>query len=503
MDRTEVSFVSRFVGLDPSDSRPLYTQICDELREGIKEGVFPPGTRLPSTRRLADALEVSRNTVTEAFDELCSEGYLASQVGSGTYVAESLPEQHMQAQLPASDAHSSSHSLQVPSPDGTAISLSERAEAVAGHSLSLLDDPVHQTAFRPGIPAFDAFPIETWATLASRRWRTVPTDRLEYGNPTGYPPLREQVAEHLRTARGVRCEASQVIILSGTQQAFSLVARVLLDPGDPVCMEDPGFPQMRGAFAAAGAQVRPVAVDQNGFVLPTDKEPPRMLGITPSHQYPLGITMSPSRRRELLDWSTAHDVWILENDYDGEYRYSGRPIAALQGMDNSGRVLYTGTFSKVLFPDLRLGYLVVPSALKEPIVKIRTVSDRSPPRVPQMILTDFMDKGHFEKHIREMRMLYANRQAVLLEALDEHLDDFIDPAPSNAGLHLVGYLPEGVDDRAVADRLSDHGIIALPLSFYSMRPLDRGGLLLGYAPVPKDEIQTKVRLMANVLEPFV
>lgn len=503
MHRTEASFVSRCVELDPSDSRPLYTQICGELREGIKEGVFLPGTRLPSTRRLADALEVSRNTVIKAFDELRSEGYLVSQVGSGTYVAESLPEHHTQAQLTASDARSSSHSLRVSSSVGTAISLSERAETVAGHSLSLLDDPVQQTAFRPGIPAFDAFPIETWSTLASWRWRTVPADRLEYGNPAGYPPLREQIAEYLRTARGVRCEAEQVVILSGTQQAFSLVARVLLDPGDPVCMEDPGFPQMRGAFAAAGADVRRGSVDCDGFVPPSDEDAPCMVGITPSHQYPLGITMSPSRRQELLDWSTAHDVWILEDDYDGEYRYSGRPITALQGMDNSGRVLYTGTFSKVLFPALRLGYLVVPPALKEPIVKMRTVSDRNPPRVPQMILTDFMNEGHFEKHIREMRMLYANRQAVLLEALDEHLGDFIDPASSNAGLHLVGYLPEGVDDRAVADRLSDHGIIALPLSFYSTRPLDRGGLLLGYAPVSKDEIRSKVRLMADVLEPFV
>jgi GntR family transcriptional regulator/MocR family aminotransferase len=503
MRHTKASFVSRFVELDPSDTRPLYTQIYDGLRKGIKEGVFLPGTRLPSTRQLADALEVSRNTVIEAFDELRSEGYLASQVGSGTYVADTLPEQHTQAHLPSSNTDSSSHSLQVPPSGGGSGSLSNRAEQVAGRPLSLLDDPVQQNAFRPGIPAFDAFPIETWSTLASRRWRTLPTERLEYGNPAGYPPLREQVAEYLRTARGARCEAEQVIILSGTQQAFSLVARALLDPGDPVCLEDPGFPQMRGAFAAAGADVRPVSVDQDGFVPPSDGDAPRMVGITPSHQYPLGITMSPSRRRALLDWGADHDVWILEDDYDGEYRYSGRPIAALQGMDNSGRVLYTGTFSKVLFPALRLGYLVVPPSLKDPIVKMRTVSDRSPPRVPQMILTDFMSEGHFEKHIREMRMLYANRQTVLLEALDEHLGDFIDLAPSNAGLHLVGYLPEDVDDQTVADRLSDHGIIALPLSFYSTRPLDRGGLLLGYAPVSEEEIRKKVRLMADILDPFI
>lgn len=369
--------------------------------------------------------------------------------------------------------------------------------------LSLLDDPVQQNAFRPGTPAFDAFPIEIWSKLASRRWHTISTDRLEYGNPAGYPPLREQVAEHLRTARGARCEAEQVIILSGTQQAFSPGACVLLDPGDTVCMEDPGFPQMRGAFAAAGAHILPVSVDDDGFIPPSDDVIPRIVGITPSRKYPLGITMSSSRRRDVLDWSSENDIWILEDDYDSEYRYSGCPIGALQGMDDSGRVLYTGTFSKVLFPALRLGYLVVPSSLKEPIIKMRTISDRNPPRIPQMILTNFMSEGHFEKHIREMRTLYANRQTVLLDALNKHLGDIIDPAPSDAGLHLVGYLPEGVDDQTVADRLSDHGIIALPLSFCSARPLDQGGLLLGYAVVSENEIQKKVCLIADILEPLI
>lgn len=499
MCRTKVRFVSRFVELDSSETRPLYTQIYDELRAGIDEDVFPPGARLPSTRRLASALEVSRNTVIRAFDELHSEGYLNRQVGSGTYVAETLPEKYTQAHF----SDFSSRSSEASSCDRGVISLSERAKKLEDRSLSLLDDPVQQNAFRPGIPAFDAFPIETWSRLTSRRWRTVPTEQLEYGDPAGYPPLREQVAEYLRTARGTRCEAEQVIILSGTQQAFSLVARVLLDPGDTVCMEDPGFPQMRGAFAAAGANICPVSVDDNGFVPPFEDVIPRMVGITPSHQYPLGITMSSSRRRDVLDWSSENDIWILEDDYDSEYRYSGPPVGALQGMDDSGRVLYTGTFSKVLFPALRLGYLVVPSSLKEPIIKMRTISDRSPPRIPQMTLTDFMHEGHFEKHIREMRMLYAHRQTVLLDALSKHLGDIIDPAPSNAGLHLVGYLPEGVDDQAVADRLSDHGVIALPLSFYTTRSLDRGGLLLGYAAVPEDEIQKKVRLMADILEPLI
>lgn len=503
MGNAQASVIARLVEIDRADSTALYMQVYEGIRDAIRRGPLSHGTRLPSTRRLANVLGVSRNTTTKAFDQLRSEGYLASQVGSGTYVADNLPEQYTQVRPPTSESTSFSSSTQVPNADSGPVSLSNRAEQLMDRSLSLIDDPVKENAFRPGIPAFDAFPIETWSKLASRRWRTLPTNRLEYGNPAGYPPLREQIAEYLRTARGARCEAEQVIIVSGVQQAFSLIARVLLNPGETVCVEDPGFPQMRGAFAAAGTEVHPVPIDRDGFVPPTGDLSPRMVGITPSHQYPLGITMSPSRRQELLSWSAENDVWILEDDYDSEYRYSGRPIAALQGMSNDGRVLYTGSFSKVLFPALRLGYLVVPPPLKEPLTKMRTVTDRSPPRVAQMILADFMNEGHFEKHIREMRMLYANRQTVLLEALDEHLGDFITPDPSNAGLHLVGYLPDGVADQTVAEQLFQHGIIALPLSFYSTKPLDQDGLLLGYAPVPQDEIRKKVRQMADILQPFL
>lgn len=492
--------IERIIEIDRSSAEPLYQQIYEGLRQAVKENVLPSEARLPSTRTLSDTLDVSRNTIVEAFDQLRTEGYLTSQVGSGTYVAESLPEQHTRVRPPTTESNSSLHvsNLQAQVP-----SLSERADRLMDRSLSLLEDPVDQRAFRPGVPAFDAFPIETWSKLASRRWRTLPARQLEYGDPAGYPPLREAVAEYLRTARGARCEAEQVIIVSGIQQAFSLAARVFLDPGDEMYVEDPGYPRMRATFAAAGAQVHPVPVDGDGFVVPSSNgASPCMVGITPSHQYPLGVTMSVSRRQEVLEWSSKNDVWILEDDYDSEYRYSGQPIAALQGMANGGRVLYTGTFSKVLFPALRLGYLVVPPNLTDVFTRMRTVSDRCPPRVDQMILADFMNEGHFEQHIRRMRMLYANRQAALLDTIEEHLAPFIDLNPSNAGLHMVGRLPRNVDDWAVSNRLAEHDIIALPLSFYSERSLERGGLLLGYAPVPEDEIQRTVRRMADILAPF-
>lgn len=501
MADVQVSYIESLLELDRDSADPLYAQLYQSLRSGIVNGKLPQGTRLPATRVLANELGISRNTAIKAFDQLRSEGYLDSRVGSGTFVSESLPERHTEVRGPSTELD---HSLQLPDLSSRSPTLSKRADQLAQNTLSLLDDPIDQSAFRPGVPAFDAFPIETWSKLASRRWRTVPPSELVYGDPAGFPSLRQAVAEYLRTARGARCEAEQVIIVSGVQQAFTLVARVLLNPDDSVVVEDPGFPRMRAAFAAAGARVRSVPVDEHGFDVSAVKtnSSHRMVGITPSHQYPLGTTMSLPRRLELLKWSAANNVWILEDDYDSEYRYSGQPIAALQGMDNSGRVLYTGTFSKVLFPALRLGYLVVPPGLVEPITKMRTVSDRCPPRVTQMILTDFITEGHFQEHIRQMRTLYAARQNALLDAINEELDDFIDINPSNAGLHLVGRLPKEVDDRAVSDRLAEHDIIALPLSFYAERSLDRGGLLLGYAAVPEDTIRSKVRRMAKILEPF-
>lgn len=501
MADVQMSFIESIVELDRSSSESLYSQLYADLRTAIVNGELPRGTRLPATRVLAQQIDISRNTVIKAFDQLRSEGYLNSQVGSGTYISERLPERHTHVRHPASHRD---YSLHVPDLSTQTPKLSEQAEQLADCTLSLLDDPVEQTAFRPGVPALDAFPIEKWSKLASRRWRALPANQLVYGDPAGFPPLREAVAEYLRTARGARCETEQVLIVTGVQQAFSLVSRVLLNCGDAVCMEDPGFPKMRGAFAAVGAEICSVPVDEEGFDLSSVnwEPPPRMIGITPSHQYPMGTTMSLQRRLDLLEWSSSNDVWILEDDYDSEFRFAGQPIAALQGMDNHGRVLYTGTFSKVLFPALRLGYLVVPPNLVKPMTKMRTVSDRCPPRVGQMILTDFITEGHFEEHIRQMRTLYAARQAALLDAIEHELSSFIDINPSNAGLHLVGRLPEGVDDRTVSNRLAEEGIIALPLSFYAERPLERGGLLLGYAALSEDEIRRNVRRMADILEPF-
>jgi GntR family transcriptional regulator/MocR family aminotransferase len=500
MTRLSSTHLCSLVDLDRSSSTPLYQQLCGDLRRAITDGTLAPGTRLPSTRALTGPLDISRNTAASAFNQLRSEGYLHRRVGSGTYVADDLPEQHTQVESPEAEF---SPAPGRPDTRGRPA-LSDGAQAAMREAPTMMRDPTTQAAFRPGVPALDAFPIETWSTLASRRWRSLPAEQLVYGDPAGYPPLRDTLAAYLRTARGVRCDAEQVLIVGGVQQACTLAARVLLNPGDAVYVEDPGFPRIRMAYESVGARSVPVPVDEDGLDLSAAPEGPvpRMASITPSHQYPLGMTMTLSRRRELLEWAVENDVWILEDDYDSEFRYSGQPIAALQGFRNAGRVLYTGTFSKVLFPALRLGYLVVPPDLVKPFAKMRALSDRCPPRVAQMILTDFITEGYFEQHIRQMRTLYAARQRALLDAIDTHLADFIDIRPDDAGLHLVGWLPDGVDDREVSAHLDEHDIVALPLSFYSERPLERGGLLLGYAGVPEEEIGDEVRRMAEILTPF-
>ncbi|MFP4227983.1 MAG: PLP-dependent aminotransferase family protein [Salinivenus sp.] len=498
-----LSRLASVVDLDASASSPLYHQLYNELKETITERFLSPGARLPSTRDLADTLGISRNTVIAAFEELKSEGYLESRVGAGTFVCDELPEHT--TRVSSTSSPRAGTSLQLTDTRSRSPSLSNNAQQVCETNFIALDTPAPQTAFRQGLPALDAFPIDVWAKLASRRWRFLPTEELVYGAPAGYAPLRSAVARYLRTSRGVRCEADQVLIVSGIQQAITLTARVLLDSGDAVYVEDPGFPRMRTAFTAAGADLNYAPVDNEGITLSPLQSAPstQVVGVTPSHQYPTGVTMSMERRLALLEWAHEHEAWILEDDYDGQFRYSGEPLAALQGLDNSGRVLYTGTFSKILFPGLRLGYLVVPPDLVDPFVRMRSTVDRCPPRTNQMILTDFITEGHFERHIRKMRVLYANRQDTLLDAIRTELGDVIDISGSNAGLHLVGRLPKGVDDAAVSSHLDEHGIIALPLSFYSKHPLSRGGLLLGYGCVSEDEIREGVQRMADALQSYL
>jgi GntR family transcriptional regulator/MocR family aminotransferase len=338
--------------------------------------------------------------------------------------------------------------------------------------------------------------------LLARRWRNPPRELLGYSPSEGYRPLREAIASYLGQARAVLCEAGQVIIVAGAQQALDLVARLILNPNDAAWIEDPGYLGTRAAFVGAGARLVPVPVDEEGLdVTAGAAHAPaaRLAYVSPSHQYPLGVTMSLARRLALLEWASRSGAWVIEDDYDSEYRYAGRPLAALQGLDKDGRVIYLGTFSKVLFPSLRIGYIVVPPDLVDAFAAARGVLSRFTPSMDQAVLADFINDGHFARHIRRMRTLYAERQAVLVEAARRELDGLLEVNPHEAGIHLVGWLADGADDREASKAASEAGVDAQALSSFSIKHRSRGGLLLGYAGYDERQIRVGVRKLATAL----
>jgi GntR family transcriptional regulator / MocR family aminotransferase len=480
--------------LKASSRLPMHRQLYNELREAVLSGRLGPGARLPSTRELAEELRVSRNTVMSAFDQLLAEGYLEGKVGSGTYVAEKLPEEMLVARSAARDTP------RIHVPGG---GLSGRGAVLAASPVVPPRPHRAPRAFRPAPAASDAFPGKIWLRLLAKRWRGPLREMLAYGEAGGYQPLREAIAAYVRSARAVRCEAAQVVVVSGSQQGIDLAARLLLDPGDSVWVEDPGYLGARGAFLGAGAQLVPVPVDDEGLIVRqgVDRSPyARMVYVTPSHQFPLAVTMSLSRRLALLDWVRRSGAWIIEDDYDSEFRYAGRPLASLQGLDFTGRVIYLGTFSKVLFPSLRLGYLILPPNLVEAFTAARALVDRHSPLIDQAVLADFISEGHFSRHVRRMRNLYQARQAVLVEAARQELQGLLDVQPLGSGMHLVGWLPEGVDDRAASRAAREHGIEAPPLSAYAVSAAQRPGLLLGYTALNGREIREGVRKLAAALK---
>jgi GntR family transcriptional regulator/MocR family aminotransferase len=486
--------VPAWVVLDRASGVPLHCQLYDAVRLAILDGRHPAGGRLPSTRTLADELGVSRGTAVAAFRQLIAEGYVEGSVGSGTRVASSLPEESLRARaIPHQGG----------GPPRRAV-LSERGKLLAGTKATVVEDRGEPRAFRPGLPALEEFPFGVWSRLAQRVLRRPPRALLTYGRPEGYGPLRRLIAERLSVTRAVRCEAGQVIVVSGAQQGIELAARVLLDPGDEAWVEDPGYPGTWGALLGAGVRVAPVPVDGEGLRVEVGlRRAPRarMACVTPSHQSPCGYVMSLGRRLELLQWAGRERAWIVEDDYDSEYRYSGRPLASLQGLDTQNRVIYLGTFSKVLFASLRIAYLVVPPDLVDAFAAARALSGRHTPTPDQAILAEFMAEGHFERHLRRTRTLYAERQRVLMEAAEKELGGLLTMRPAEGGMHLVGWLEGGQDDASVSRRAAALGVEAPPLSAFSMEPRRPGGLVLGYAGFGEAEIERGVRRLAAVLRP--
>jgi GntR family transcriptional regulator/MocR family aminotransferase len=477
--------------LDPASRTPLHRQLYEGLREAILSGRVRAGTRFPATRALAADLAISRTTVLTAFAQLLAEGYLEARVGSGTWVAGTLPDDLLKARarprapLPATRVR-------------VRLSRRSRMESWLGAATS----GGVARPLRPGIPALDGATLEAWARLASKHWRRASRSMLEYGDPTGYRPLREAIAGYLGIARAVRCTGDQVIVVGGSQQALYLCAQMLLDPGDPAWIEEPGYPGAHAALRSAGARLVPVPVDGQGLVIAAKAargRTPRLIYVTPSHQCPIGVTMTVSRRLELLQWAGRAGAWILEDDYDSEFRYSSRPLASLQSLDTERRVIYVGSFSKSLFPSLRIGFVVAPAPLVEPFRRGRAAMDRQSPTLDQVVLAEFMTEGHFERHLRRMRALYSERRQVLIEAAKRELHGILDLASSDAGIHTVGWLGPGVDDRLSADAARAHGVEVLPLSAFCLEPPWRGGLVLGYGAYDGAEIRAGVKGLARAL----
>ena len=480
------------IAIDRSAAKPLYQQICDAYRDAIAEGRLRGSQRLPSTRTLAAALEVSRIPVLNAFDQLLAEGYFESRVGSGTFVSSTLPDDAGSLRRPAARPGARR--------PGTR-SIARRPAALLRASPEPEPWLKGFGAFRMSEPALDHFPFRIWSRLVARHSRGIRPDALNYGSPMGALPFRQALAAYLRTARAVRCEAEQIMVVSGSQQALEITARVLLDPRQPVWVEEPGYAGARDALAMAGARLVPVPVDHEGLDVAAGIKMCRRARaalVTPSHQYPLGATMSASRRLQLLDWAQATGSWIIEDDYDSEYRYESQPIAALQGLDRDARVVYVGTFSKVLFPALRVGYLVIPTDLVDRFSAVREAMDICPPALNPAVLADFIVEGHFARHLRRTSLLYRERRGVLVESLRRSLGDRLQVVGAEAGIHLVA-LCDRPGDRSISLRAAGEGLWAMPLSTcYLGAPL-RHGLVLGYGGTSVAEIPKAVQRLRRAM----
>jgi GntR family transcriptional regulator/MocR family aminotransferase len=479
------------IAIDRRAPQALHKQIYEAYRQAIVERRLRSGQRVPSTRVLATELGISRIPVLNAYDQLLAEGYFESRVGAGTLVSGSLPEGLASC---APDGNGARPLRSGPRP------VSRCASMLAG--LKSVPWLRRRGAFSVSHLAFDHFPFQVWSSLMARHSHKMNAASLHYGDPMGSPEFREAVADYLRASRAVRCEAGQIMIVSGSQQALSLSAQVLLDRGSRVWVEEPCYTLTRNMLEMTGCEVVPVPVDGEGLDVRAGIRrcrKARAAFVTPSHQYPLGVTMSAARRLQLLNWAQSSGAWIIEDDYDSEYRYASMPISSLQGLDSNSRVIYIGTFSKVLSPSLRLGYIVIPPDLVESFLAIRMATDLGPPVFQQAVLTDFIREGHFSRHIRRMRVLYGERRSVLVECIRKEFGSMVEVLGGEAGMHLVLTLPEGHRDREISQRAAARNFWLLPLSPAYAAAVSRQGLILGYGSTASEEIPGAVSKLRDLL----
>ncbi|MGO4517175.1 PLP-dependent aminotransferase family protein [Terriglobus sp. 2YAB30_2] len=476
----------------PSGKQELWRWLYTELRGAILDGRLKPGARMPSTRSLGLQYSLSRGTVVVAFDQLQAEGYTRTEPGSGTYVASGVPDEFMSA-TPKPAA--------LPRPTSKAA-FPKRAQDFLQNVEVLPASHTLGKSFRAHEPAIDLFPVDLWARVASSVLRRAPRSLYGHGNAAGHLPLRRAIAEYVGASRGVHCSAEQIIITSGTQQALDLIGRFLLAPGDQAWIEDPGYSGALHILRTTDARIVPVPVDGDGVIVKAGRKlapKAKLAYVTPANQFPMGVTMSADRRMELLRWAASANAWIVEDDYDAEYRYSGRPVAALQALDNYGCVIYVGTFTKMLFNALRLGFMVLPVRLVEPFVSARSFVDRHPPTLDQAILAEFITEGHFGHHIRRMRQAYAERIDVLKAAADKHLDGVLDVIHAEAGIRTLGWLKTWKSDHDAAQQARKHGLEVEPLSVFTTKYEQPPALMLGFASCTPAELRRGVSILATAL----
>ena len=477
----------RSIVIDRKASHGLSVQICTHLREFIVSGVLKAGGRLPSTRTLAKELSVARATIVECFDQLAAEGLIESRVGAGTYVSQALKNERPLVSIQAPVVSEKSARL---------------AQAMASASSRFVRRLAHEPRpFTTAIPAYDAFPMAQWARLSGKHWREARKDVLGYPEPHGHDMLRKAIADHLRINRGIRCDWRQIFIVAGAQQAFQLIASTLIDPGDKVWFEDPGAIGARNSFVVCAADLVAVRVDGDGLDVNDAIRKAsefRLAFVTPSHQQPLGVNMSVERRVALLTAAQSCGAWIIEDDWDGEFCFSGRPLPTLQSMDQTGRVIYVGSFSKSLFPSLRLGFILAPPALIE---HFQTSLEAFLPGVPtaiQAIVSDFIVEGHFATHIRRMRKAYHERYQALYEGVQRHLGDYLEIRPTNTGMHTVAFLKRRLNAETVAKSAMACGLILTPIGRFCIAPYDHQGFALGFSGFSTTQIETAIRSLKDV-----
>jgi GntR family transcriptional regulator/MocR family aminotransferase len=484
-----------FISIKKKIGQTIHRQLYEQLKKGIYEGMLLPGDRMPSSREMSAELKISRNSVLQVFEQLMMEGFFETLTGSGTFISKNI-------------GHFSKPKR---SPPGVNPAKIPDLKTVRDFGLNgafkgseSITEPI--LPFQQSVPMISEFPFATWARISAEVHKKMHTLHLGYDDAQGYFPLRKAISDHLRISRSIKCDPDQVLIVNGTRQALHLAAEILLNKGDQCWMEDPGYPGALSAIQRFGGEICPVPIAKNGIDLdfamhhyPNAK----LAYVTPSHQFPMGNTMALSERIKLLNWARDNNMWIIEDDYDSEFRYSSRPIPALQSMDDNENVIYSGTFSKVLLPALRLGYMVLPTKIiARQFAAGKSVIDGQNNIITQAIVSEFIRQGYFSRHIRKMRLLYKKNQDDLVALIKLHLNDWLTPVPVEAGMHLIAWLSVAIDAELIAKEASKEGLIIHPVSQFCIQSDYANGLILGFSGFSFNEMEAGIIALKKMLDNY-